>query len=132
MCIRDSSKQERHYKGEHREETRETAIQKIDEAEAKLERHIRRRYNVPRPPAEIVRIITDPGLADNPSKQANAARLAKYGMDGITAKDLRTALVKEAREQGWNREMYDSKGKLTAYGQRKLRLSRFIRKYNIE
>ena len=117
-----------HYKGE----TLEEKIAEIDILEAKMERTLRRRYNIPRPPAEIVRIITDPGLADNPSKQANAARLAKYGMDGITAKDLRTALVKEAREQGWNREMYDSKGKLTAYGQRKLRLSRFIRKHNIE
>ena len=117
-----------HYKGE----TLEEQIAEIDILEAKMERTLRRRYNVPRPPAEIVRIITDPGLADNPSKQANAARLAKYGMDGITAKDLRTAFAKEAREQGWNREMYDSKGKLTAYGQRKLRLSRFIRKHNIE
>jgi hypothetical protein len=83
-------------------------------------------------PSEIIRIVTDPGVANDPSKQANAEWLAKYGMDGMTAKDLRTALVKEAREQGWNREMYDSKGKLTAYGQRKLRLSRFIRKNNIE
>lgn len=83
-------------------------------------------------PLEIIRIVTDPGVENDPSKQANSEWLAKYGMDGMTAKDLRTALVKEAREQGWNREMYDSKGKLTAYGQRKLRLSRFIRKYNIE
>jgi hypothetical protein len=83
-------------------------------------------------PLEIIRIVTDPGVENDPSKQAKSEWLAKYGMDGITAKDLRTALVKEAREQGWNREMYDSKGKLTAYGQRKLRLSRFIRKNNIE
>ena len=83
-------------------------------------------------PSEIIRIVTDPGVANDPSKQANSEWLAKYGMDGMTAKDLRTALVKEAREQGWNTEMYDSKGKLTAYGQRKLRLSRFIRKHNIE
>lgn len=117
-----------HYKGE----TLEEKIAEIDILEAKMERTLRRRYNVPRPPAEIVRIITDPGLADNPSKQANAARLVKYGMDGMTAKDLRTAFAKEAREQGWNREMYDSKGKLTAYGRRKLQLSRFIREYNIE
>lgn len=117
-----------HYKGE----TLEEKIAEIDILEAKMERALRRRYNAPRPPAEIVRIITDPGLADNPSKQANAARLVKYGMDGMTAKDLRTAFVKEAREQGWNTEMYDSKGKLTAYGRRKLQLSRFIRKNNIE
>jgi len=83
-------------------------------------------------PSEIIRVITDPGATSDLSKQANAEWLAKYGMDGITAKDLRTALVKEAREQGWNREMYDSKGKLTAYGRRKLQLSRFIRKHNIE
>lgn len=117
-----------HYKGE----TLEEKIAEIDILEAKMERTLRRRYNIPRPPAEIVRIITDPGLADNPSKQENAARLVKYGMDGMTAKDLRTAFAKEARDQGWNTEMYDSKGKLTAYGRRKLQLSRFIRKNNIE
>ena len=118
------SNAERHYSGDRLISEQK----KIEDLAYRQEMAIRRRYDFPISAIEIVRKVSSPEADKSAIEEAR-----RWLSADLKENDLYRALRDEAKENGWNRAIYENDGYTrTAYGRRVAKLRRFINENNIK